>query len=313
MSALLVANYGGHMSELWAFANRLDDEQRVWITNDHAQTRHILADEHVEYVPFIDARDPVGVLRALPHAFRYLRQRRTGQVISTGAAIALAWLPLAALLRIPAHYIESAARVDAPSLTGKLLARVPGVTTWWQYTDAPEGWHSLPGLLSRYTTRPVDTPVIIERILVTVGTTEYSFARLIDRLVEIIPDHVEVIWQTGETATDHLGIDAHKVMPGHELLAETRKADVVITHAGAGSLVNCLDNGHVPVYVPRRGERGEHVDDHQVELARWANDAGLAISADASGITWHDIERAASCSAIAGPAEPLRLEGRGKQ
>lgn len=308
MTALLVANYGGHISELWALANRLDDEQRVWITNDHSQTRHILADEKVEFVPFIDARDAVGVLRALPNAFRYLRANKVDRVISTGAAIAVAWLPVAAALRIPAHYIESTARTQAPSLTGKILARVPGVTMWWQYDDAPQGWRSLAGLFSRYSTEPVEAPVKIERILVTVGTTEYSFARLIKRLVEIIPDHVEVVWQTGHTDVSNLGIEGHTLMPSHELIAETRKADVVISHAGAGSLFNCLDLGQVPVYVPRRGERGEHVDDHQTELAQWAHDAGLAITIDASSITWSDLEQAASLRATAQPAEPLLLD-----
>lgn len=308
MNALLVANYGGHISELWALANRLDDTHRVWITNDHSQTRHILADESVEFVPFIDARDPVGVLRALPHAFRYLRTNRIERVISTGAAIALAWLPIAAALRIPAHYIESTARTQAPSLTGKILARVPGVTMWWQYNDAPKGWRSLDGLFSRYSSQPVETPVVIERILVTVGTTEYSFARLINRLVEIIPDHVEVVWQTGDTDVSDLGIEGQKLMPSHELVAETRKADVVISHAGAGTLFNCLDLGQVPVYVPRRGDRGEHVDDHQTELAQWAHDAGLAITVDAAAVTWDDIELAASRRATARPATPLRLD-----
>lgn len=307
MTMLLIANHGGHISELWGLANRLDGDERVWITNDHTQTRHILAGEDVVYVPFIDARDLAGVVRAIPHALRYLRSNRIDLVVSSGAAIALAWLPLAALLGIPTHYIESSARIQAPSLTGKILQRIPRITTWWQYDNPPAGWQALSGLFARYSSIAVDEPAPIKRIFATVGTTEYGFERLINRLADIVPAHVDVVWQTGDTDVSGLDIDGQKLMPAEELLAEIRKADVVVTHAGAGSLFNCLELGKVPVYVPRRGALGEHVDDHQTELADWAHAAGLAISADAAALTWNDLEQASARQATALPAEPLDL------
>lgn len=308
MTTLLIANYGGHVGELFALSRRLDDDHQVWITNDHSQTRHILAGEDVVYVPYIDARDVVGVARALPHAFRYLRSQKIDRVVSTGAAIALAWLPLAALLRIPAHYLESTARTKAPSLTGKILRRVPGITMWWQYDPAPAGWRPFSGLFSRFASEDAVEPTAIERVFVTVGTTEFSFARLIERLVDIIPAHVDVVWQAGETDVSSLGIEAHKYMPSEELVAEIRKADVVVTHAGAGSLYNCVDVGQIPVYVPRRGALGEHIDDHQIELAAWAHDAGLAITVDASSVTWDDLVLASSRRATTQAPEPLVLD-----
>ena len=44
--------------------------------------------------------------------------------------------------------------------------------------------------------------------------------------------------------------------------------NVVITHAGVGSILLCLRNGRKPLVVPRMHRFGEHVDDHQVELTR---------------------------------------------
>jgi UDP-N-acetylglucosamine transferase subunit ALG13 len=38
-------------------------------------------------------------------------------------------------------------------------------------------------------------------------------------------------------------------------------------HAGAGSLIHAIQAGKVPVVMPRRAEEGEHIDDHQMELA----------------------------------------------
>jgi beta-1,4-N-acetylglucosaminyltransferase len=45
------------------------------------------------------------------------------------------------------------------------------------------------------------------------------------------------------------------------------KADVVICHAGAGTLLHALGCGKIPVVVPRRLQYGELIDDHQVQLA----------------------------------------------
>ena len=55
-------------------------------------------------------------------------------------------------------------------------------------------------------------------------------------------------------------------MPFDELNARMREADVVVTHAGVGSVLCARQAGHVPVVVPRLHRFGEHVDDHQLEL-----------------------------------------------
>ena len=46
-----------------------------------------------------------------------------------------------------------------------------------------------------------------------------------------------------------------------------READVVVAHAGVGTALAALEVGKCPVLVPRRLAHGEHVDDHQVQIA----------------------------------------------
>ena len=53
-----------------------------------------------------------------------------------------------------------------------------------------------------------------------------------------------------------------------EMLEHFNAADLVITHAGVGSILCARRAGHVPIVVPRQSRYGEHVDDHQVELVR---------------------------------------------
>ena len=46
--------------------------------------------------------------------------------------------------------------------------------------------------------------------------------------------------------------------------------------------------------VPRRPERGEHVDDHQLQLAKRFAERGLVVSAEVEAIDEHLLDEAAS-------------------
>lgn len=58
-----------------------------------------------------------------------------------------------------------------------------------------------------------------------------------------------------------------------------REARVVICHAGAGSLSHVIRTGKTPVVIPRRHKYGEHIDDHQMELAQAFAQRGLVVVA----------------------------------
>jgi UDP-N-acetylglucosamine transferase subunit ALG13 len=49
--------------------------------------------------------------------------------------------------------------------------------------------------------------------------------------------------------------------------AQLRRADIVICHAGTGSLITALREGCRVVVVPRQAGRKEVYDDHQAEIA----------------------------------------------
>ena len=111
-------------------------------------------------------------------------------------------------------------------------------------------------------------------ILVTVGTNEARFDRLLEALAGL-PDGKELFVQhgpspirpAGATCTDYLAFD--------ELAERVREADAVVTHAGVGSILTALLNGARPIVVPRLQRFGEAVDDHQLHFGRRAAEAGL--------------------------------------
>lgn len=287
--ALMVAATGGHLAQLHRLADRIDIAagDRVWVTFDGPQSRSLLADEEVVFVPYVAPRDLKTAMRNGRPAGRLMRDRRPTAVVSTGSAIAMSFLPLARAFKIPALYIESAARSDGPSLTGRMLQRVPGVALCTQYeTWADERWTYVGSVFDDYeAVAPVGRREL-RRVVVTLGTIEgFGFRRLVERLLEVLPSGVEVTWQVGDTDVADLPIDGIGTMPAAELDRRMRDADVVIAHAGIGSSIAAMEAGHVPLLVPRSLRHGEHVDDHQYQIAKELAHRGLAWTLEPEGIT----------------------------
>jgi UDP-N-acetylglucosamine transferase subunit ALG13 len=76
------------------------------------------------------------------------------------------------------------------------------------------------------------------------------------------------------------------------------EAELLILHAGAGSVMHALQAGKVPIVMPRRVAFKECVDDHQVEFAEALSQAGRVVVV-------HDTEQ--MCAAI---DRALALQGR---
>jgi UDP-N-acetylglucosamine transferase subunit ALG13 len=327
MTTLFLATTGGHLAQLDGLSRRVpqDPDGAVWVTHANEQSTSLLADREVEYVPYIGVRSISGVLRSVPHAHRLLRERGITRAISTGSGIALGYLPYLAARGVECHYIESAARVTGPSISGTLLRRVPGVRTHTQYPHwADRGWHYGGSGFDLYrpsteTTRELGDTV---RAVVTVGTAaEFPFRRLIEPLAALLgPDGelsrvtgrpVEVLWQTGCTPVDGLPIAARPFLPAAELNAALREADIVIGHAGTGSALAILDGGRFPLMAVRKAAFGEAGDDHQVELANELKRRGVARTiADPATLTVGDLLATLGTSVLkTDDPPPFLLEG----
>jgi hypothetical protein len=299
VSTLLVAATGGHLSQLVRLEPRLGlGEEPTWVTFDTPQSRELLADRRVVHAAYTRPRDYRAVARNVPLAVRLLRRERIERVISTGSGIALSFLPQAALLRREAHYVESAARAEGPSVTGRALARVPGVRLHTQYPGWAHGrWHYAGSVFDAYEHVPAEPPRDRPlRVALSVGTL-FPFPRLVDGLDAVVPADAErLAWQTGET------------IPPAELRAAFREADVVVVHSGVGAALEALDAGRRPLLVPRRKAHGEHVDDHQLQIARELERRGLAVVREADELRAEDLLEAAAGTVAARPdPPPLRL------
>ncbi len=299
MTTMLIASSGGHftqLAELWPRIQGVNPEC-VWVTFDSPQTRSMLQGQRVEYVPYIKPRGLVSVLRNVPQAFKLIRKYNVDTVISTGSAIALAYLPYSAVRGIPTHYIESATRVEGPSVTGKALSRMPGIKFYNQHEVwADEQWSYLGSVFDGFETVKLDNPPKkIRRAVVSVGTMEdYSFREFFVRLATYLKDADSVLWQTGSTDVSDLNIDGKEVVPAHELEQAMREADVVIAHAGTGTALTSLRMGKKPILVPRDSSHGQHIDNHQFQTAALLDKMGLALSRKVENLNEQNLYEAAS-------------------
>jgi UDP-N-acetylglucosamine--N-acetylmuramyl-(pentapeptide) pyrophosphoryl-undecaprenol N-acetylglucosamine transferase len=304
LSTLLVASTGGHLKEMHHLHRRLSNVGGPfrWVTFDTPQSRSLLDGEVVDFVPFVGGRDPANVTRNLMSARRILGDREVETVVSTGSAVALPFFGLARVRRLRCHYIESAARIDGPSVTGRLISGIPGVHLYAQHRRWSSGQWGYGGSVFDAFERATSSPTRrtgLEKVVVTLGTYRgYGFPRLIRRLQEILPQGVDVLWQTGDTDTKDFGIDGHYAIPERDLTDAMREADVVVSHAGAGTAIAVLESGKLPLLVPRRLSLGEHVDDHQIQLARELNKRGLAVTVEADALRYDDLVEVAEGGAM---------------
>jgi len=101
-------------------------------------------------------------------------------------------------------------------------------------------------------------------IFVTIGTTE-PFDRLLAAVGELRDP--ELVVQCGDGSIRPERATCVSYLTYDELVEHVRRARLVVSHAGVGTILTALANGKRPLVVPRLKQFGEAVDDHQVELA----------------------------------------------
>ena len=213
--------------------------------------------------------------------------------MSTGAALAVPFMLRARRLGIPCHYIESATRVTGPSLSGRILERVPGVQLYTQYPHwLRRGWYH-PGSVFDGFEPHYEDPRPVRSILVALGTQQYRFDALVDRILELLDPNDQVIWQLGATDRQDLPGEVHPSLPADRMDALVRSVDVVVGHCGTGLATSNLQAGRTAVLIPRRHRRGEHVDDHQTITAKELRERDLAVVREVELLDRDDLEHAA--------------------
>lgn len=120
------------------------------------------------------------------------------------------------------------------------------------------------------------------KVLVTVGLERKPF----DRMLRAVDEAVGKGWIPSDTLVQR----GHTLFPCQyckpipflsfdELRDAVRQTDLVIAHGGVGSVLLALEEGKIPLVIPRRRDLGEHVDNHQIEFVKRMEGEGRVMAA----------------------------------
>lgn len=132
-------------------------------------------------------------------------------------------------------------------------------------------------------------------IFVAVGTQKFQLNRLlkaIDNLIEKGQLKEEVFAQIGNSNYIPKKYSYKKIIAKEEFELNIRQCDLLITHSGVGTIITGITY-HKPIIVfPRLSKFQEHVDDHQVQIAKAFSTKGLVITCDNTNELMSAIEQA---------------------
>ena len=149
-------------------------------------------------------------------------------------------------------------------------------------------------------------------IFVSLGTQDKPFNRIIDYILKLKEEikeleDIEIVFQIGQTKLseeeknkieklnektnekkvsekiknkEKKDIIVFNMLKPEEMKKYIINSSIVITHAGVGTIMECIENNKDIIVLPRKEENGEHVNNHQEEIAFEMEKKGLLYKVD---------------------------------
>jgi UDP-N-acetylglucosamine transferase subunit ALG13 len=106
-------------------------------------------------------------------------------------------------------------------------------------------------------------------VLVLLGTQDKPFNRLLDAIQKQIDNgniKGKVVVQAGCTKYASKDMEIFDLISIDEFNKLIKKADLIITHGGVGSIMEGIKNNKKILAAPRLKKYGEHDNDHQLQI-----------------------------------------------
>ncbi|MCD6434166.1 MAG: beta-1,4-galactosyltransferase [Candidatus Diapherotrites archaeon] len=119
------------------------------------------------------------------------------------------------------------------------------------------------------------------KVFVTLGTHPQQFNRLINEIEKLAEKNIAnffVQYGNSKKPKQRKNLNAKKFLLGQEYENAFKRADVIVSHAGAGSIIAALEFKKPLIIIPRLKKFAEHTDDHQIDLAYALDKRGKAIA-----------------------------------
>ena len=117
----LVGSSGGHLTHLYMLKPFWKDKEHFWVTFDKEDARSLLEGEKMYPCYYPTNRNIKNLIKNTIVAWKVLRKEKPDLIISCGAAVAVPFFYLGKLFGAKTIYIEVFDRIDASTVTGKLV------------------------------------------------------------------------------------------------------------------------------------------------------------------------------------------------
>lgn len=319
MKICLAASGGGHMRQLLDLEPFWGGRDYVFVTEPTAMGESVRQHHPTEFVPHVALGQaklghPLVMVRSaianVVASWRIVAKHKPDLFISTGAG-SMYFTGLFAKLRgAKVIVIDSFARFDRPSA----FARIAGPIADWRIAQSPASaklWNDAEchdPLVMLEGERPAKEPLLFA----TVGAT-LPYERLLDYVGDakrrgLISERV--IIQTGHGAAPVEGAECLETLDFAEMKAMLAKADLVVCHGGTGSIITALQAGCRTIAIPRLFERGEHYDNHQLEITEAFEQRGLLFVARTREEFFAALEKARASQPRLATTDPKALIAR---
>ena len=107
-------------------------------------------------------------------------------------------------------------------------------------------------------------------IFVAVGTQKFQFNRLLEAIDNLIENKViteEVYAQIGHSDYVPQNYKYTDFLSKDKFESYINRCNLLITHSGVGTIISGIKCEKPVIVIPRLAKYGEHVDDHQVQIA----------------------------------------------
>lgn len=116
-------------------------------------------------------------------------------------------------------------------------------------------------------------------VLVCLGTQKQQFTRLLNMIKNSKElQNEKIIAQIGYTKFKDEKIETFDFIGNNELENLIKKSDLVICHAGVGTIFEALLNEKKVIACPRYKKYREHVNDHQLEICESLEKEGYILT-----------------------------------
>ena len=119
-------------------------------------------------------------------------------------------------------------------------------------------------------------------IFVTLGTSDYPFTRLLKQIDDLIENNIikNIIVQCGNEDYQPKNFAIIKNLDKKEFNEYLKKAEVVITHGGVGTIIDCIKMGKKVIAFPRKAEYGEAKNNHQEQIINNLKNTGSILTGE---------------------------------